>query len=174
MNRSKTDNRTGQYNQQTGHVRRFNTGVKWLAGTAAGLLIAAFVWLPRENQAGAPEITVYKSPTCGCCSKWVDHMEKAGFKVVSHDRQDMNQIKAEHGVDYALRSCHTALVDGYVIEGHVPAADIRRLLQERPAMDGLAVPGMPAGPPGMEGRYAEPYDVIAFTKGKKSSVFEKH
>lgn len=86
----------------------------------------------------------------------------------------MNQIKQEYGVEYNLRSCHTAVVDDYVLEGHIPADDIRRLLQERPAVVGLAVPGMPAGSPGMEGSNEEPYDVVAFTKGKRSTVYEQH
>ena len=86
----------------------------------------------------------------------------------------MSQIKQDYGVAYKLRSCHTAVVDGYVLEGHVPAEDIHRLLQERPAVDGLAVPGMPMGSPGMEGAYKDPYDVVSFTKGGKSAVFARH
>lgn len=154
--------------------QRFTNPQKLIAGVAALVIIGVLAWLPRDNLAGGPEVTVYKSATCGCCAKWIDHMRDAGFKVTAHNRQDMNQIKEDHGVDYRLRSCHTAVVEGYVLEGHVPAADIRRLLTERPAVDGLAVPGMPAGSPGMEGKYEDPYEVIAFTKGKNQTVFEKH
>ena len=125
--------------------------MKLIAGGAVLLMAGLLVWLPKENFADGPEVTVYKSATCGCCGKWIEHMQDAGFKVTAHNRQDMNQIKEEHGVAYELRSCHTAVVDGYVLEGHVPAGDIRRLLKERPAVDGLAVPGMPSGSPGMEG-----------------------
>lgn len=154
--------------------QRFSNPQKLIAGLAALLIAGVLVWLPKDNFAGDPEITVYKSATCGCCGKWIDIMRDSGFKVTAHDRQDMNQIKDEHGVAYELRSCHTAVVDGYVLEGHVPAGDIRRLLKERPAVNGLAVPGMPAGSPGMEGKYEDPYEVIAFTKGKKNTVFGKY
>ena len=124
--------------------------------------------------ANTPVVTVYKSPTCGCCKKWMDHLEEEGFRVVARNRQDMNQIKESYGIDYKLRSCHTATVDGYVVEGHVPAEDIQRLLKEAPSVTGLAVPGMPAGSPGMEGKYQDPYEVIAFNKGKKNEIYARH
>jgi hypothetical protein len=111
------------------------------------------------------QVTVYKTPTCGCCSKWIEHLEQEGFEVESHDLPDLRTVKASNGVPSAMASCHTALIEGYVVEGHVPASDIRRLLAERPAMTGLAVPGMPMGSPGMEhpdpSRH-EAYDVMAF------------
>ena len=147
---------------------------KFILGSAVVLLLGALAWLPTVNMAGAAEITVYKSATCGCCNKWVDHMRDAGFKVVTHNRQDMNQIKQDYGVSYKHRSCHTAVVEGYVIEGHVPAKDIQDLLDKRPAVAGLAVPGMPMGSPGMEGKYKDPYDVIAFDKSGKSSIFSRY
>jgi len=126
-------------------------------------------------QAKPTEVVVYKSPTCGCCSKWVDHMRAAGFHVVTHDQEDLTQFKAEAGVPASLTSCHTAIVSSrYVIEGHVPAPDIKRLLREQPKIAGLAAPGMPAGSPGMEGARKEPYDVIAFDAQGKQSVFQKH
>lgn len=160
---------------KTSNVKqRFSNPQKLIAAVTALVIVGVLVWLPKENLAGGPEITVYKSATCGCCGKWIDHMQDAGFKVTAHNRQDMNQIKVDHGVAYELRSCHTAVVEGYVVEGHVPAGDIQRLLKERPAVDGLAVPGMPAGSPGMEGDHVDPYDVIAFTNGKRDAVFEKH
>ena len=119
------------------------------------------------------EITVYKSPTCGCCSKWVDHLTASGFKVTAHDTSDMAAVRRKLGVPDALTSCHTAVVNGYLIEGHVPAADIQRLLRDKPKVAGLAVPGMVTGSPGMEGARSDPYNVIAFGEGK-TSVFSRH
>lgn len=110
-------------------------------------------------------VTVYKSPTCGCCEKWVDHMRASGFRVVAHDTDDMTRIKTDLGVPDSLGSCHTAVVGGYVLEGHVPSDLVRRLLRERPVTSGLAVPGMPMGSPGMEGAYADRYDVVAYGRG---------
>jgi hypothetical protein len=123
---------------------------------------------------GAPvKMVVYKSPTCGCCTKWVEHVQAAGFQVEVHDTADVTPVKNEHGLPQHLASCHTALVDGYVIEGHVPADVIRRLLSERPQVTGIAVPGMPAGSPGMEmGSRKDPYDIIAFARDGKVSVYE--
>lgn len=117
-------------------------------------------------------ITVYKSPTCGCCTKWVDHIRDAGFRVEVRDTSNVQPVKTEHGLPGHLASCHTALVDGYVVEGHVPADVIRRLLRERPEVAGIAVPGMPMGSPGMEGSYKDPYQVIAFGKDGGTSVYE--
>ena len=124
----------------------------------------------------AEVVTVYKSPTCGCCSKWVEHMEAAGFEVVTHDMNDLSSIKAEHGVAPQHQSCHTALVDGYVIEGHVPAEDVMRLLEERPEVVGLAAPGMPRGSPGMEmsDGTKDAYDVVAFDEAGETTVFSSH
>lgn len=124
--------------------------------------------------AGAPEITVYKSPTCGCCNSWVDHLREHGFAVVERDTSDMAPIKAAHGTGGALESCHTGLVDGYVVEGHVPADLIARLITEKPeGVAGLAVPGMPMGSPGMEGPYKDAYDVLAFRKDGGTSVYAR-
>ncbi len=148
---------------------------KGIAAGAAVVLIAgtAFASLSTKD-AGALEVTVYKSPTCGCCNKWIGHMEANGFEVNAHDLADLTQIKLEHGVRQELTSCHTALVDGYVIEGHVPAEDIQRLLQERPEVVGLAVPGMVMGSPGMEGATSEPYNVLTFDRNGNTTVFAKH
>ena len=119
------------------------------------------------------EVTVYKSPTCGCCSKWVDHMTASGFKVTAHDTSDMQAVRTKMGIPAAMTSCHTAVVNGYLIEGHVPAADINRLLRDKPKIAGLAVPGMVTGSPGMEGSRSDPYNVMAFGDGK-TSVFARH
>lgn len=128
----------------------------------------------QPAQDSLPLVTVYKSPTCGCCTAWVDHMRNAGFRVATVDTADVNPVKQRHGVPDALGSCHTATIGQYVIEGHVPAEDIRRLLAETRDVKGLAVPGMPVGSPGMEGAYRQAYEVIAFTSGAASSVFARH
>ena len=119
----------------------------------------------------SPKVDVYKDPTCGCCGNWVTHVRAQGFDTVVSDVRDIAAVKAKYHVPDQLRSCHTALVGGYVIEGHVPATDIRRLLKERPKVVGLAVPGMPIGSPGMEGPNARPYDVLTFDAAGKTTVY---
>ena len=121
----------------------------------------------------ASKITVYKSPTCGCCTAWVDHLKAAGFDVTSQNVADVAPIKARYGIPTRLASCHTGLVGGYAIEGHVPAADVLRLLKEKPKAVGLAVPGMPMGSPGMEGPTKQPYDVLLVQQGGATRVFAK-
>lgn len=126
--------------------------------------------------ASLPVVTVYKTPTCGCCTAWVEHMEAAGFRLDVRDTLDLAPVKLENGVPNGLGSCHTARVGDYVVEGHVPAEDVKRLLAEKPAgVRGIAVPGMPIGSPGMEvqGRPADPYDVVAFGDGGQQ-VFASH
>lgn len=121
-----------------------------------------------------PHLLVYKSPTCGCCAKWVEHVNAAGFTSETTNLPDVSSIKAKHGVPSQLVSCHTSLVGGYVIEGHVPAEDIHRLLRERPAIVGLAAPGMPAGSPGMDVPNSPPYQVLSFDKQGRTRVFATH
>lgn len=123
----------------------------------------------------AAEMTVYKSPSCGCCAAWVDHVEASGHTVKVVNSEDMDQVKQTLGVPEPLHSCHTAVVDGYLIEGHVPVADIDRLLAERPEAKGLAVPGMPVGSPGMEmpGTDADRYNVILFN-AESGSVYTRY
>lgn len=118
-------------------------------------------------------IVVYRSPTCGCCKAWEDHMREAGYTVESHETNAMNVVKAEQGVPAPLHSCHTAMVGGYVLEGHVPAADVVRLLEERPDIAGLAVPGMPPGSPGMDvpGYEDVPFEVFAYSDGGAAEVW---
>ncbi|MDY6829778.1 MAG: DUF411 domain-containing protein [Pseudomonadota bacterium] len=124
--------------------------------------------------AQGPVVQVYKTPSCGCCGDWVQHLKAAGFAVQVQDLEDLAATKARLGVPADLQSCHSAVVQGHVIEGHVPASDIRRLLEEHPDGGGLAVPGMPLGSPGMEyGNRKDPYRVILFD-GKKRSVFASH
>ncbi|MEO0559244.1 MAG: DUF411 domain-containing protein [Bacteroidota bacterium] len=120
-----------------------------------------------------PVATVYKSPTCGCCSLWNRHLEENGFQVVAYDRDDMNAVKDSLGVTPELASCHTAVIEGYVVEGHVPAASIQRLLEERPDARGLSVPGMPLGSPGMEqGDIKQSYDVLLVGNNGEATVFD--
>lgn len=137
--------------------------------TATSILAAA--GLASTPAPRGPEITVYKSPTCGCCAKWVEHLRAAGFAVAVHDTGDVQVVKTSHGVPAALASCHTAVAAGYVFEGHVPADLIARFLKEAPAAAGLAVPGMPAGSPGMEGPSPQRYDVVTFDSLGRTSVY---
>jgi hypothetical protein len=141
---------------------------------------------PAAGEAGSEQLAmaassnadfvVYKSPTCGCCNGWIDHLREAGYTVEAVDipgYQDLQDRKRAEGVPGDLGSCHTATIEGYTIEGHVPAESIERLLRERPDIKGLAVPGMPIGSPGMPGPNPQPYDVIAFTEDGQTSVFER-
>jgi hypothetical protein len=137
--------------------------------------IAAAIAVPAlPARAAAPQVEVWKSPTCGCCKDWVTHLEQAGFTVVVHDVGN-TAARRRLGMPERLGSCHTATVGGYVVEGHVPAVDIRRLLERRPAALGLAVPGMPVGSPGMDGAiYAgrrDPYDVLLVRRDGATEVF---
>lgn len=124
----------------------------------------ASLMAPRIAWAAVPSITVHKDPNCGCCVGWVDHLRANGFSAKVIDTTTLDRVKARLGVPDDLASCHTAEIAGYVLEGHVPARAIAKLLAERPKVRGLAVPGMPAGSPGMGGE-PEPYDVIAFGDG---------
>jgi hypothetical protein len=140
-----------------------------LAGLAAGGISRSALAVSR-----APQITVYKSPTCGCCANWVQYMKSNGFAVDAHDVGDdmLEQMKVTAGVPRQLRSCHVAVAGGYAFEGHVPADLVKRALAEKPKMAGLAVPGMPVGSPGMEiGGRKDRYDVMAFDRSGKSWVY---
>lgn len=140
-------------------------------------LIAALMLL-APMAAGAeplPEVLMHKDPNCGCCSAWAEHLAANGFRVKTVATVDMQSVKRRFAVPRRLTSCHTAKVGGYVIEGHVPAAAIKRLLRDRPAVAGLSVPGMPLGSPGMEvpGK-KDPYDVLAFDRAGKIQVFARY
>ena len=138
---------------------------------SAGITIA----LLPVGKIDGPEIVVYKSPTCGCCKKWVTHLRDNGFNVKALNTQNVNPIKQQQGVTPKLASCHTAIVAGYTIEGHVPAKDIHRLLKEKPNVKGLTVPGMPIGSPGMEqGNRKDPYAVLTFNGNGKTTVFSNY
>jgi hypothetical protein len=140
----------------------------WVGGLA--VLLGALALMVTQ-QSVAADVVVYKSPTCGCCGKWIDHMEKAGFAVDVKNRSDLGPIKAEYGVPRHLQSCHTAEVGGYLVEGHVPPDLIQRMLDEKPDIRGLAVPGMPMGSPGMEGPHKDEYDVLAIGKDGRTKVY---
>ena len=145
----------------------------WLRGTAVA--VAGMLLLPRFLRAGpaGTPMVVYKDPTCGCCKNWVDIMQQSGFEVSVRDTANMAAIKTRYLVPAKVHSCHTALVGGYVIEGHVPADLIRKVLADKPTVVGLGVPGMPAGSPGMEGTRKDPYDVLTFDRMGKTTVYAK-
>ena len=141
----------------------------------SALACGAALGLAAPALASPDEVVMYKDPNCGCCGKWAEHMRSAGFAVKEVASARMDLVKQEAGVPEALGSCHTAKVAGYVVEGHVPAADVRRMLAEKPAIRGLSAPGMPLGSPGMEGPYpAERYDVVSFDAQGRRAVFSKH
>ena len=120
-------------------------------------------------------MTVYKSATCGCCEKWITHMEENGFKVKGIDVQNMDVVKQKYGISRQIASCHTAIVDGYVVEGHVPASDVKKLLAEKKDVIGLSVPGMPMGSPGMEmGDRVDRYDVVSFDKEGNLEIWKRY
>lgn len=158
---------------EAGPSRKQLLGIAAASAIAALVVLIASVW--ERLPAGGPVITVYKHPQCGCCTKWIAHLEEAGFSVEAHHELRQSERQTALGVPERLRSCHTATVDGFVIEGHVPAEDIRRLLRERPAARGLSVPGMPIGSPGMEqGARVDAYEVLLFDGAGSSTTFAKH
>ena len=146
------------------------------------VLVAALFFTGALMASGAspnqPIVDVYKSATCGCCTKWIDHMRRSGFVVRTLDLPDaeLAAFKTKHGVSPQVQSCHTALVGGYVIEGHVPSGDVRRLLNDKPNVIGLSTPGMPRSAPGMEvfGQAPTPYTVVAFDKRGRVTEFASH
>lgn len=154
-----------------------NPGLLLRVGSLALLaaLTSASAPVPVSLHPAATAITVFKDPNCGCCKEWVEHLRKHAFAVTAKDTSDVSGIKRAARVPEQLHSCHTAFVNGYVVEGHVPAADIQRLLKEKPKVAGIAVPGMPVGSPGMEiGTRKDRYDVIAFNRDGSTSHFASH
>jgi hypothetical protein len=170
------------------------------AGVGIGGVVVAGIFLANGGSKRAPETTlaaaptgdgvapvvttaptgdtivVYKSPTCGCCGMWVTYMREQGFTVVVNEMSDdqLDRVKAANGVTSTLASCHTSLIHGYVVEGHVPAPEIRKMLAEKPRIAGLSVPGMVEGPPGMTSTAPQAYKVIAFAKDGKTTVYSTH
>ena len=141
---------------------RINTLVAMLFTGAASLVFAA------------ESVTVFKSPYCGCCEKWVEHLRKNGFQVTTKDVSDVPATRRQLGMPDQYGSCHTAKVGNYIVEGHVPASDIQRLLKERPTALGLAVPSMPPGSPGMESDRPLPYQTLLVQRGGATKVFARH
>lgn len=135
---------------------------------------AAMLVFPVFALAEDAVVEVFKSPTCGCCAKWISHLEEHGLTVTSTNVSDLSSIKRENGLPQELSSCHTAVVDGYIVEGHVPASDIQRLLDERPDIKGIAVPGMPLGSPGMEAPNPQAYTVYAFDESGNIEPYSTH
>jgi hypothetical protein len=157
----------------------FNQSIVTAVAIAGVALGAAYAVQPPAAPAVTAKSTVkaqvYRSESCGCCKKWVAHLQREGFEITDSIVPDINAVKAKLGLPLELGSCHTAVIDGYLVEGHVPADDIRKLIETKPPVRGIAVPRMPAGSPGMEaaGR-KDAYDVLAFDAQGKTSVFEHH
>ena len=139
-------------------------------------LSGSLAFAAAQQKPAAPVVEVFKTPTCGCCSQWVEHMRANGFNVRTNDLADLTEIKKTRGVPDQVQSCHTAVVNGYVVEGHVPAADVHRMLKEKPAIAGIAVGGMPVGSPGMESPdgQREPYETLLILEGGGTRVFARH
>ena len=142
-----------------------------VAGAIVSLVSAGTATTPAGSSAKPVVIKVYKTPECGCCKGWVKHLRDNGFQVETMDMPDLSLVKQKYGVKPALEACHTAVVNGYVVEGHVPADVIVKLLRERPAVSGIAVPGMPGGSPGMEGGSKQSYDVLTFDRAGHTRVY---
>ena len=121
-----------------------------------------------------PTVTVYKSPSCVCCGRWIEHMKANGFPMVVHDAEDITAHKVRLGVPPAMGSCHTAEVSGYLVEGHVPAADVKRMLAEKPDAKGLVLPGMPQSAPGMDAMIESPYDVLLLGNDGRAAIYVRH
>ena len=155
--------------------------MRLFAAAAAGILMAGCTDAQASADtreavvadAGLPTVLVYKTVTCGCCKGWVAHMEASGFVVDARDvnATELMMAKQDGGVPTGMSSCHTAIIDGYVVEGHVPAEQVKQLLAGRPEVAGIAAPGMPTGSPGMEGANARPYQVMSFTHDGQAEVF---
>jgi hypothetical protein len=145
---------------------------RMLAALVAAAVLPSSSWV--RAQAPLPEVRVYKDPDCGCCKAWAEHMRRNGFRVATYDVKDLNAVKRKQRVPEKLGACHTAIVAGYTVEGHVPAEAVRRLLAQRPAgVIGLAVPGMPLGSPGMESPTPQRYEVLAFDASGESRIYER-
>lgn len=143
---------------------------------AIGLCVTSTGIWAKKAETGKPiDIVVYRSPTCGCCEKWLAHLKQNNFNIQDIVTDNVQSIKDKYGVPQEMASCHTAIVDGYVVEGHVPAKDIVTLLKTKPKVIGISVPGMPKGTPGMEmGGTKDPYDVVSFDRDKRFEIFSNH
>ena len=146
------------------------TVTRFATAGALALILSALWWLMPA--ATVAEVTVYKDAQCGCCAKWIEHLSRNGFDVTANNLASVDMMRSAYGVPAQLASCHTAVVAGYVVEGHVPADAIQRLLKERPRIKGIAVPDMLAGSPGMEGARAQHYDIVSFDAQGKTAIYE--
>lgn len=160
-------------NRKTKQLPETNASNRWMIWGGSLVAVLGVLGLLLAQQSVAADIVVYKSPTCGCCGKWVEHMEQAGFSVDVENMHDVAPIKRELGVPGRMQSCHTAKVGDYFIEGHVPADLVKQLLADKPDIKGLTVPGMPMGSPGMEGPRKDPYNVIAIEKDGRARVYAR-
>ncbi|PSQ99804.1 MAG: CopG family transcriptional regulator [Bacteroidetes bacterium SW_11_64_17] len=152
------------------HLKAFGIGV-----VLAALGVGAYMQFGPSSSEDLPPVTVYKSPSCNCCAEWITHMKEQDFPVEIKSRFNVKPVKKQVGLPSSLAACHTAVVDSYVVEGHVPAQEVKQLLRETPDVRGLAVPGMPVGSPGMErGDRVEPYEVVTFTPSGETSVFAQY
>jgi len=152
-----------------------NTKIYIGTATVAALALLSFMLWPILKSATGPEIVIYKSPTCGCCTKWASYLEDNGFNVTQINTRNIDTVKQNQRIPSNLSSCHTAIIDGYIVEGHVPASAIRRMLKEKPAIKGISVPGMPIGSPGMEqGTRIQPYDVLAIHADGSTAIYESY
>ncbi len=154
-----------------------------LFGIIAAVVLAAGIWLYGDfdsssgdvtENSSVTEVTMYKNPGCQCCTYWAQHMQENGFAVTEEPTNELNSIKIDQDVPYSIQACHTAVIGDYVVEGHVPAEDVQRMLEERPDIIGIGVGGMPIGSPGMEGPNPEPYDVYAFDGDGNRTVWARH
>ena len=172
MNQKKTKSTVPSTLKKTSHRWKL---MKFSSVTAIAMIaVIAAIWSFKPEPSISAEITVYKSPWCGCCGKWVEHMRGAGHKVTIRNTDNLDAVKKMARVPEHLQSCHTAMIDGYIVEGHVPPKDIKKLLTERPKVAGISVPGMPSGSPGMESSAPEPYNVILFGKDGKESIYARY
>ncbi|MDY6783363.1 MAG: DUF411 domain-containing protein [Cyanobacteriota bacterium] len=146
------------------------------SGAVEPVSLNSSVWDRETESLSEPLlVTAYRSPSCGCCGEWIKHLEKHGFKITDTKTDEMTAIKEKYNVPQDLASCHTAVVNGYVVEGHIPADDIKRLVKQKPDIAGIAVPGMPLGSPGMEaGERKESFAVLAFNRDGKFEVFKEY
>ncbi len=141
----------------------------------AATLVSVWDNETEPDYSGIREMTVYRSPSCGCCGVWIEHAKKHGFQIKDIKTESMEALKQKYNIPPELASCHTTIIDGYVMEGHIPADDIKRFLAEKPEMAGLAVPGMPIGTPGMEARdIKQPFQVLAFNNKGEVEVFKEY
>jgi hypothetical protein len=147
--------------------------LKTLPILTLALTLGAPAGVPIREQGAGEKVTVYRSKTCGCCGKWVEHLKAAGFDVTAHVVDSIENAPGRDRVPVELRSCHIAKIKNYLIEGHVPADVIKDLLRKKPDLQGLAVPGMPAGSPGMESPYPVPYDIVGWDRSGRMSTFAK-